>query len=294
MLPLEYIAALSCALAYAFGAFFSKGALERGSGIARTQVGFNWILFLLFVPIALFYRETPDWTHWHWPLLCGMLFFVGQLTTFAAIRVGDVSVQSPMMGTKMVFVAGFASLLSDEGIPGSWWWGAFLSMVGIILLSAGKVESRRSTWLAIVLSLVSAASFGLCDVLVAEHARAFSAKVFPIFMMGVTALLSLSLVPFFRAGFSAMNRDAWRWYLLGGFTLGGQGVLLYLTLSHFGKATAINILYSSRGIWSVVLVWLVGVWFAGRESRAAGTVVMMRRLIGAALMLVAIFLVLEA
>lgn len=67
-------------------------------------------------------------------------------------------------------------------------------------------------------------------------------------------------------------------------------LLICLALGFYGNATAVNILYSSRGIWSVVLVWLLGGWF-GNSEREQGKEVMVRRLVGAFLLFLAIILV---
>jgi hypothetical protein len=59
----------------------------------------------------------------------------------------------------------------------------------------------------------------------------------------------------------------------------------------FGNATATNVLYSSRGLWSVVVVWAVGHWFSNREQQL-GASVLRWRLAGALLMITAIALIL--
>ena len=293
MPPIEYIAPLAAGLIYAIGALFSKTALSGGVGVARTLLLYNWIMFLCFVPFIFLIREMPAWDQWQWPFLAGTLFFFGQITTFAAIRLGHVSVQTPVMGTKLLFVAAFAVLLGAEVVPARLWWGACLSMTGIFFLSWSKVEYRSNTWLAILIALMSAASFGLCDVLVVAHAKAFSITAFPVFMLGVNALLSLVVIPFFKEGYRVIPRKVWMPFIAGGVTFAIQAVILYTILSNYGKATAVNILYSSRGIWGVVFVWILGYWFTHTESKEAGSSIMLARLFGAALMLAAIFLVLK-
>jgi hypothetical protein len=58
-----------------------------------------------------------------------------------------------------------------------------------------------------------------------------------------------------------------------------------------GSATVVNIIFSARGLFSVLLVWLVGHWFTNDEHRLGGRVFALR-LVGAVLMLAAIVLVL--
>jgi hypothetical protein len=66
---------------------------------------------------------------------------------------------------------------------------------------------------------------------------------------------------------------------------------IVLTLGIWGGATAVNIVYSARGLLSVVLVWAVGHWFASTEQHLEPRVLRFR-LVGAALMIGAIALVL--
>ena len=69
-----------------------------------------------------------------------------------------------------------------------------------------------------------------------------------------------------------------------------QAGCIAVSIICFGQATLINILYASRGLWTVVLVWVVGHWF-GNQERGHGHRVMARRMIGAGLLLVAVLLV---
>ena len=70
------------------------------------------------------------------------------------------------------------------------------------------------------------------------------------------------------------------------------GVVIYIGLFHHpNAATAINIVFNSRGLWSVLLVWVVGHWF-GNLEREQGTAVMVSRFAGSMLLLGAIALTL--
>ena len=68
-------------------------------------------------------------------------------------------------------------------------------------------------------------------------------------------------------------------------------MIFVTTITRFHNATAANVIYSSRGLWSVVAVWAIGHWFANRE-RHLGAEVLRWRLAGAGLMMAAIALVL--
>jgi len=83
---------------------------------------------------------------------------------------------------------------------------------------------------------------------------------------------------------------AWRWLVPGSMLLGTQSIIFVSTLAIYGKATSANIIYSSRGLLSVAMVWLIGHWFANQEQNL-GPKVMRWRLAGALLMMSAIVLV---
>ena len=70
-----------------------------------------------------------------------------------------------------------------------------------------------------------------------------------------------------------------------------QSVLIVSAIALFRNATAANVVFSSRGLWSIAAVWLVGHWFHNQEKQQ-GASVLRWRLASAALMFAAILLVL--
>ena len=88
----------------------------------------------------------------------------------------------------------------------------------------------------------------------------------------------------------AITGATWRWLAPGALLLAANMAAFAFTLAQWQDATAANIVYSSRGLWSVAIVWAVGHWFANHE-RHAGRGAMLSRLAGATLMVVAIVLV---
>ena len=99
------------------------------------------------------------------------------------------------------------------------------------------------------------------------------------------------LLRFAKGPLFAVTKQAWRWVLPGaGFNALTNGGIAF-TLGTWGNATAVNIVYSSRGLYSVLLVWLAGHWFSSTEGQV-GRAVLVYRMIGAAAMVAAIGLVL--
>jgi hypothetical protein len=66
---------------------------------------------------------------------------------------------------------------------------------------------------------------------------------------------------------------------------------IVLAIGVWGGATAVNIVYSARGLVSIGAVWIIGHWFHSAEQHLEPSV-LRYRLVGAALMLAAIVLVL--
>lgn len=292
-LPIYYVLPLLSGFIYAVGALISKRALNAGFGVARYIFLSNILLALCFHIFYISAEWPQSWAGVHWPLLAGFGFFLGQVFTFLAIRTGDVSVQAPVMGTKVVFVALFTVAMGAGPVPVDWWLGAILTAVAIFLLSASNFANRASTYRALVLSVISAAFFGWTDVMVQQGAAGFHPGTFLILMNYSLVLSSMTLIPFFRGRLRDTPPEAWKWGLISATLIGIQAVGMALAIAFHGRATAVNILYSSRGLWSVLLVWVAGSLFANIEGKA-GKRIMQRRLVGATLLCIAIALVLTA
>lgn len=291
--PLHLLIPLVCALLYVLAALTIKRAAAFGVGVWRTSFVANWIMFAVFLPWWFWQGGTlrPLADYWQ-PAVTALCFLGGQVFIFLALSKGDVSVTTPVMGTKVIMVALFSSLLRVGDVPLKWWFGAALSAGAVALLHAGeKHGQRRHVGTAVALATASALSYGLGDVLMQKWVPAWgTASYFPamFFLVGV---YSFAFVPFFSAPLSALNGEAWRWVSVGGVLLALNNAGIVLTLGIWGGATAVNIVYSARGLFSVVAVWAIGHWFANTEQHLAPGVLRFR-FIGAALMIGAIALVL--
>jgi drug/metabolite transporter (DMT)-like permease len=285
---------LSASLAgfiYACAALVSKRALLSGCGLLRLSFVMNWVFLAVFLTLGLGGREVVDTGSWYWPVLAGALFFGGQVFTFAAIRVGDVSLQTPVMGTKAVFVVLIAAVLGTEPVNGGLWSAAILASAAVALLGfSGRGKGER-TGLTLLLALLSSLAFAGSDVLVGTYGSAFGPRSFIVIMIAVNALLSFGLVPFFREPLRSVPARVWPWMLLASVLMGGQALLLNYALAAHGNVGVANVLYSSRGLWSVVLAAPLAVVMAMPRARWTRGV-FAKRFTGAALMVAAIWLVL--
>jgi hypothetical protein len=214
------------------------------------------------------------------------------MAIFLALQGGDVSVTTPVMGTKVILVALLSHLLRAGDVPWQGWAGATLSAAAVALLHFGEPHGQRSrVGRTVLLAGLSALSFSLSDVLLQKWAVGWGSAHYlpPMFLF--TALYTFAFVPFFRAPLWALDRRAWLWTGGGALVLAVNNIGIALSIAVWRTATAVNILYSVRGLLSVALVWLIGHWFSNEEQRLTPRVFRFR-LVGAALMLTAIVLVL--
>ncbi len=289
---LYYILPLMAAALYALSSIFIKVAMGAGVGITRTLFISNWVFLFVVGPLWLATGlESPDWTLWWVPLFAGTAAFCGALATFVALRFGDVSVATPLLGAKVLFVALLSTLILRESVPLTWWLGAVMTAAAIYLLGAVPAgEARRNMTFTVMASMGAAFGFALLDIAAAGWASRFGLYPFMFYTQLVVAFGSAALLPFFSAPLREVSVRAWKWLTLGSVIVATQFVLMAWTLSTFGKPTGVNILYGSRGLWSVLLILAIGP-LVGNFERDAGRGILARRLIGSVLLLAAITVV---
>ncbi len=291
MPPYFLIQPLLWSFGFALGSVMLKRALDGGAGPLRIAFLSNLAMGILFLPGWWFLPEHLSWELLQWPLFASVLFFCGQVLTFMAMRVGDVSVIAPVFGVKVVFVAVFTVTLGAGPMPWPWWLASALSTSAVFLLGLSSWQDRARLARTVVLAVIAAGCYARCDLVFQMHGRECDPVAFVAVMMTTVVVESLFLIPFFRSPLRAISREAWPWALWGSIVIAVQSAGMAWTLGHYGEAARVNVVYSTRGLWSILLVWLAGSWF-GNQERAAGAGVMTRRLAGALLLLVAVGLVL--
>ncbi len=279
------------AILYVFSALMIKRASEYGVGVWRATFVTNLIVAVVCSFLWLLGGHDQPWSLYWQPGIIAVLFLLGQTLQWLALDRGDVSVAVPLFSAKIVLVAFLSTQMLSDPITPKLWAAAALSVLAVTLLNKkDEGKAPKNIGLTLIGGLGGAVCFAFFDVLVQKWSPAWGAgRLLPIlFWMG--ALLSFSLVPFFKAPLSAIPRPAWPWLVGGSALLGIQSAIFVGTFAIFGKATITNIVYSARGLWSVVLVWLIGHWFSNLEQHL-GAKVLRWRLVGALMMMSAIALV---
>lgn len=292
-LPLYLLLPLAASIIYVAGALSLKRASQSAAGVWRTAFVSNVTTAILFAPMPLIPMFMPDapgpMPLWQ-PALIAVAFVAGQACTMFALNRGDVSVATPVVGTKVIFVAFFATLVLNKTLYLSVWVSAAMSAVGIALLNRGsRTSPGRNVGVTVLASLGAAACYAIFDVMVRKWSGAWgSGRLLPI-MFGMGAILSLAMMPLFEGPLLRIPRPAVGPLIWGSVFIGLQSLLLITTITRFDKVTEINVVYNSRGLWSVLLVWLVGHWW-GNTEMAKGGATLGWRLAGAAMLLGAIVL----
>ena len=100
-------------------------------------------------------------------------------------------------------------------------------------------------------------------------------------------ILSCGLLPWVDRPRRLKELGAMRWMLAGTFLMGLQSLSISYGLATYGDAARMNIVYALRGLWGVVLAWLLAGWLKTNEG-SLPTKVMVIRLVGAIVLVSAV------
>lgn len=268
--PVYLLIPLFAAVLYALGSITIKRALREGVGMRQTFHLSNVVLGVTFLPLLAFGFDQANWAEIWRPFVMGSVFFVGNWLTFVAIQRGDVSLVTPLMGTKVVFVALGVVVLVGKVPSLGLWIAAFLTTLAIFVMGITDLRRGKRLLFTVCAALSSAAIFAISDVLVSAWAVPFGAL--PFLAVGSTTVSLWSLVIWLvqrRPTFFpkvAGGRYAW-W---GALLIAGQAMVLSFALAFFSDATGVNIVYASRGLWVIALVMAFGTVLGNSESKDAG------------------------
>jgi drug/metabolite transporter (DMT)-like permease len=276
---------------YAIASLMLKRALDGGAEALHIAFLNNVAIGIYFLPGLAMLPHPFALQMLYWPLVASLMYFTAQASTFVAMRIGDVTVLTPVLGSKVLFVAMFTVVLGAGRIPWTWWLAVCLSATAVFMLSLSHWRDRKRLLQTVALGMFSAALYSRCDLIFQMHAQEIGTFPFAGIMMAAVLLESFLLVPFFKQPLRSIPRAARPWAVWGSMLGAAQSGGMAYTLGVYGQAAAVNVVYSTRGLWSIILVWLIGPWF-GNQERDIGRGVMTRRLLGALLLLAAVGLVL--
>lgn len=266
-----------------FGLLCLQRAQNRGVSTWTSMILVCWSSACVFPALTLLGGTMqPAGLLWQ-PVVIGGLFLGGQLLMFLAVARGDVSIAAPVLGVKVLIVPAASGFLVDQEMPARVWVAAAIAVAGIAFVQTRDATVDRSRIAASVgYALLGACAMTLFDLLIQRWAPAWGAGYFLPIAFACAALLSLAFVPLADRPSELKRLGVLRPLAWGALLMAIQAIGMTLTLGLFGDATRVNIVYSLRGLWGVVLTWV----FAQQVSTAGlapSHRTMVLRLIGAAL-----------
>jgi hypothetical protein len=139
-------------------------------------------------------------------------------------------------------------------------------------------------------SLTAAAACALTDTLIQHWSVEVGVVTFVAVMFSFVGILPAPYTCRRSPPSSVVPAAARNALLLGAGLLGAQNLVMALAIRYSGDATAVNIVYSSRCVLSVVLAWVTARWLGSREATLPRGVLFLR-LAGALLLAGAILMV---
>lgn len=281
---------LMASLIYVFGALWLKRAGQYGADTWLIAQVSNTLSSLIFIAIGLALNDATGGGVWWQALVTGAGFVGGQTLAFAAFKYGDVSVATPVLGLKILLVALLTMLMiGDRGSLGLWL-GAVLATLGIAALSkTDKTMQPSNVWLTLLLSFLGAAGYASFDVCLQKWAPQWGVQNFLLWSFIWVAILSQGFF-FMRKKNAPPLAHGWKYLSYGAMAIALQSLIIATVIGYKGNATAINVVYSLRGMWSVAVVWLLGSMFDNSEAHV-GAKIFRYRCLGAFLMTIGVILV---
>lgn len=282
--------ALASAMLYAVAASSLRAAAERGARTLHTALLANIVTalgFLAFLP----WREGNVFPEAWWPsIVVGLLFFAGQWLAVLSLAKGHASIATPALGSKVVLVALILAFCFHRQLSINVWIAAVLTSLGFAVLAFSRHGGVKGIGLTLVLSVLAALSFAFFDVLTQVWSPWLTfGRLIPWAVISGT-IISVPPILIADRQWPRLTRGG-GWFLAAGVGLMAlQSLILIWSIAAFHDAAGANVVYGSRGIWSVLLVWLFGRYFSRQERLTSGAMVT-QRLAGAVLIAAAVLLV---
>ena len=277
---------LAAAIFYSLSVVLVKSVSGRG-GISAVSMlaATNLMMVAVFLPMSLA-CGMPDFSQLWRPLLVGVFFALGNYTTFLCAHCGEVSLMTPVMGVKIPMVFAVAGIVAGVEPSPSVLIAGFVCCAAVFLMGFDKSALVSGRILrTIALALCSCFFYAVCDVLAQHLVGGFKPVAFLGYASLVLALSSSPFVPKMVGEFSAGGRGVWV-AVAAAALMAVESALMFYALSGGFDAALCNIIYNTRGVFSIVLVCALSGVFPELEHLSKASA--WRRFAGAAMILAAV------
>lgn len=248
MTPVVFICAAGAATLYAAGSLQIKRSLTAGAQKRRAIAVTNIAMALWALPLFFVSRGEFELQSWLTAIAAGVALFLGRILSVKSLEVGDLSIAGPLLGMKTLLVALFTFVTGQKEISAWLWVAAIAATLGVILLQRGPPGLSKNRRSAALYAGGASVLFAICDILVVE-ARGKLGIGWLTPTLFVTVALLVPCLGLHRAP----PQEAKRPMYLGATIMGFQTSLIVLLIGLTGQAVLINIIYSSRALWTVVV-----------------------------------------
>jgi len=291
MIPPYFSLALIAAVTYSLGGLLNKQAMAGGCGSCRVTALTLWSSALLLLPFMFLNNDPLPMHLWVQPLITAACFSAGTGFFILALRTGDLSLVAPVSGIKPVLNALLVSALLGVSVPLSTWAACGLTAIALIIMRTPNTSTPHSFLRTTGVTFLAVFSFALCDTFFQHWAKNWGGLRFAAIMISIPALVVLGFIPFFGTPWNQLKRPVKIHALAGAALCAGPAICIALALSRYGHAPEVNVVYSTRSLFSIAAVWLLGQKI-GSIEHTAGRRVFLRRVAGAVILTVAIILIL--
>lgn len=273
------ICAAGAASLYAIGSLQIKRSLVNGAQKRRAIAVTNIAMALWALPLFFVSRGDFEFGAWLTAVFAGVALFLGRILSVKALDVGDLSIVGPLLGMKTLLVAVFSFATGQTELTMWLWVAAIAATAGVILIQRGPRKFGKNRRLAAYYAAGASVLFAGCDILVVEARGKLG-----IGWLSPTLFLTVALLVPFLGKHKPPPAEASKPMYLGAAIMGFQTSLVIFLIGITGQAVLINIVYSSRALWTVVIDRIYG--------RGEGVAAFFApRLLGAALLVAAIIIV---
>jgi len=246
--PVVLLCAAGAASLYATGSLQIKRSLNAGASSRRAIAATNIAMALWALPLFFIARGDFELTAWLTAVGAGVTLFLGRILSVKSLEVGDLSIVGPLLGMKTLLVAIFSFATGQAELTPWLWVAAVLATVGVIMIQRGPRKFSKNRRKAAYYAAGASVLFAACDILVVEARGQLG-----IGWLSPTLFLTVALLVPFLGKSPAPPTSAKKPILLGSIIMGFQTSLIILLIGLTGQAVLINIVYSSRALWTVVI-----------------------------------------
>ena len=239
----------------------------------------NVAMWLLFLPSLFFKGGIKDMMLIWQPILVGLFFAMGNYATFLCAHKGEVSLMTPIMGLKILIVLILAKFILGMELPHLMVAAGIICCIAVFIMGYSKKRiSSKKEWLTFGLAIWACSSYAACDVLIQKFSPNFSA----LSMLCISNfVLLISTFPYFKR-FARDLKNAPKPALALAATAAAlmvvEALFMFFALTGSVSAPLCNILYNTRGIMSIILVFIIGKYVDGLDKLSQGSAI--RRVIG--------------